>query len=436
MSNRPPFRQRLTLLIVLAGIVVLFFTWVAIDTARVLGALRQQTTAMQVESLELDEYLESWALRANSLLLDPETPPPAEKFEGEARILRNWLLRKEHLFAAPDERELLIRIRANIDAYHVAALALIAGGEHPGKRRFDVQQSSTVLLSSAIELGELHAKRQGALLTASERLLRRLEFAGLSAFFVFCAAVALLIRRAYVLYVEPLRLQVIEARDQAARHEKLASLGVLAAGVAHEIRNPLTAVKARLFTLGRRLPEDSPARGDAKLIGAEIDRLEKIVQDFLTFARPRDLELTRLPLRSLLEELAALLTEPLADEDKTLVLGEMVEAEVEVDADQMKQVLINLIRNAGEAVAPHTGQIVLRTLREGDRVVIEIADNGGGIPGDVQGRLFDPFFSTKSAGTGLGLSIALRIVEQHGGKLRYQTGPNSGTTFGIVLPVV
>jgi signal transduction histidine kinase len=442
------FRERLTLLIALVAAIVLALVWISLDAARLLVTLRRQTSAAQIESLKLADHLEKWTLRANQLLLY-ETITVAqrpERFRRHADELREWLMKKEPLFAAKDERALLVRIRASFAEYIKAADVLLdtatseSNGSRaaaaPGTPRFELEHASTELLARAIELGQLHARRQAVLVNASEASLRRLEFYGLLGLVALCGSVVALMWRAYRIHVAPLRLQVIEAREFAHRQEKLASLGVLAAGVAHEIRNPLTAVKARLFTLGRRLPAESAALTDTRLIDAEITRLEKIVQDFLTFARPRDLNCARLSVRGLLSEVRDLLAEPLAADCKSLTLEEGPDAEVSADHDLLKQVLINLVRNASEAVPPDTGAIVLRTARVADTVVIEIVDNGTGIPLEVQERLFDPFFTTKSAGTGLGLSIALRIVEQHGGKLRYQTTPNRGTTFGIVLPVV
>jgi len=118
-----------------------------------------------------------------------------------------------------------------------------------------------------------------------------------------------------------------------------------------------------------------------------------------------------------------------------------VHAQVKIDSQQIKQVLINLVQNAADSIG-HDGAITLRARLDARRlgekqqevVIFEVADTGKGIPPDVEKRLFDPFFTTKESGTGLGLSIAARIVEKHGGALQYQTQVNRGTTFGIVLP--
>ena len=249
---------------------------------------------------------------------------------------------------------------------------------------------------------------------------------------------------AVVVYREmimPLRMKLVESHAIIQRQEKLASLGVLAAGVAHEIRNPLTAIKARLFTQQKSLQPGSPPYQDTQVIGKEIDRLERIVKDVLQFARPPEPDLVPLPadlpLREAVELMAPQL-EKCAIQVKLECAGEMM---VRADPQQLKQVLINLIQNAADSIG-HNGAIALRARASTERlagqsqpaVVLEVEDSGKGISPDVQKRLFDPFFSTKEGGTGLGLAVAARIVQKHGGALQFRTRLNHGTTFGIVLP--
>ncbi len=225
------------------------------------------------------------------------------------------------------------------------------------------------------------------------------------------------------------------------RQEKLASLGMLAAGVAHEIRNPLTAIKAWLFIQQKHLPIGSQERGESDIIANEVNRLERIVKDVLLLARPSEPELVVVPAERPLQQVQTLLGPQLEKSNIKLLLENGSEANVRIDPQQIQQVLINLIQNAAESIGSN-GTVVLRTRagtrrladRAGDVVVLEVADTGKGISPQVEKRLFDPFFTTKDAGTGLGLSIAARIVEKHGGALQYQTQMNRGTTFGILLP--
>jgi signal transduction histidine kinase len=243
--------------------------------------------------------------------------------------------------------------------------------------------------------------------------------------------------------IAPLRVKLVESHALLERQEKLASLGMLAAGVAHEIRNPLTAIKARLFTQQKVLRPGTPEQIDAEVIAHEINRLERIVKDVLLFARPSEPEFVIVPAGEPLRQIEALFAKQFQDANIRLTVEECVEASIRVDLPQLKQVLINLVQNAADSIGQN-GSITLRARAENVRhstglkaaVVLEVADTGKGISPEVEKRLFDPFFTTKDAGTGLGLPIAARIVEKQGGTLRYQTQVGHGTTFGIVLPRV
>jgi signal transduction histidine kinase len=252
-------------------------------------------------------------------------------------------------------------------------------------------------------------------------------------------ALAILLYRGMI---APLRLGLTQSKTIIARQEKLASLGVLASGVAHEIRNPLTAIKFRLFSLKKAVPVLNGSE-DARLIGDEINRLESIVRNFLRFARPSEPDLSATRADRIVKDVHDLMNGQL--ERAGIDLKFQVESRLWVHADgqQMKQVLINLIQNAAEAIG-RNGSILVEVRtgtaelegREKTAVLISVADTGRGIAPGVESRLFDPFFTTKEGGTGLGLAIAARIVEKHGGALRYETELNRGTTFEIVLPLV
>jgi signal transduction histidine kinase len=241
------------------------------------------------------------------------------------------------------------------------------------------------------------------------------------------------------------RQRVEEAKIQAERllerQEKLAVLGTLTAGIAHEIRNPLTSLKARLYTLDKHLHAAPAARRDTDIINAEISRLERIVQDALSFARPADPKLETIAADTLLREVQGLMSTSLEGRGVPLVVEPNPELRVRADSGHLKQVLINLVRNAADAIEG-VGAVTLRARaartslggREAEVVILEVSDTGKGIPPEVQKRLFDPFFSTKETGTGLGLPIAARLVEKHGGRIEFQTQLGRGTTFGVVLP--
>jgi signal transduction histidine kinase len=217
---------------------------------------------------------------------------------------------------------------------------------------------------------------------------------------------------------------------------------VLAAGVAHEVRNPLTSIKVRLFTQQRLLKKGTEAFEDNVFITEEITRLEEIVRGFLAFARPTDPEFKVLRATQPLRELQVLFRPVLSTQDIHLKDEFLADPQINVDPQQLRQVLINLIQNAGEAVQAN-GTVTLRTTtlvpRRGERgeplAVLEVEDTGPGVPPEVQPRIFDPFFTTKAGGTGLGLSMAARIMEKHHGRLEFQTTPGQGTVFRLLLPI-
>ena len=250
-----------------------------------------------------------------------------------------------------------------------------------------------------------------------------------------------LLAGALILAYAPLRSRLREGEVMLERQEKLASLGTLATGIAHEIRNPLAAIKLRLFSLKKALPAPLASHEDLVVIKHQIDRLDEMVKDFLQFARPSDPTLMPISARELLQSVHALLQPQLKKR------GVLLEAEtadglmLNGDKEQLEQVLVNLVQNAADSVE-RDGTVTLRA-RQGvskvnrqstPLVILEVSDTGRGIPPEVQERIFDPFFSTKDSGTGLGLPIAARIIEKHGGFIQYQSQLNRGTTFSIVLP--
>ena len=231
--------------------------------------------------------------------------------------------------------------------------------------------------------------------------------------------------------------------EKMRERDRLAALGEMAAGLAHEIRNPLGAIKGAAQCLDpQRLPgEDGEF---LEVIVEEVNRLNGVVSAFLDYARPLKQNFGPTDLNEVVTRTIRLIQNEIPPNiELKLELREEL-ARVEADAEQLKQVLINLVQNALEAIGKASGQIAIRTLRPErfgefrgtEAVELQVADTGGGIPGDQQLNIFVPFFTTKEKGTGLGLAICQRIVKNHGGSISVQSRVGEGSNFIIRLPAL
>jgi signal transduction histidine kinase len=273
------------------------------------------------------------------------------------------------------------------------------------------------------------------------RSLQFLFYGLVVALVVQCGLLSIAFYRRVV--VAPLHQELVETHTAVQHQRKLDHFARLATGLAHEIRNPLTAISVRLFTLQKSLAAGTSEHSDATLIRNEIDRLEQIVKNFLKLARPNDSKLGLMRPQPLLSEVRDLLGPQLQRQEISLKCEETVEDPFQGDPTQLKQVLINLVQNAAESIG-RDGSVTLRA-RAGEAkfknkntpaIILEVEDNGSGIEPEVQERLFDPFFSTKENGTGLGLPISAKIIDQHHGRLDFESQPGRGTIFRVMLPAV
>src|ERR1051325_3603083 len=406
-------------------------------------ALRGNLSTTPIESFRSADQFRATIEKLDYLLLRYEARHDESAwtdFEPTSKKLDRWIDAQKPALTTLQEQQILDRINLIYDSYQEAAQQLHqliqqGGSSADSLNQFEkVETESKQLLDLAFQLAAAHQQSLQLFVSQFERSLvwlRRLIFGALVGLLVLGMWLAMIVYRDMI---RPLRRQLVESHAIIERQEKLASLGVLAAGVAHEIRNPLTAIKARLFTQQKLLKAPSPELEDAVVIGKEINRLEKIVRDVLQFARPADPELIAVPAMTLLQDARDLLAPQLERRGIKLEVGPVAYAEVISDRNKMKQGLINLTQNAAESI-DETGSVTLSARNGTWRldgvqkpvVILEVADTGKGIPAEVQKRLFDPFFSTKETGTGLGLAIAARIVGKHGGALEFQTQPNRGT---------
>jgi signal transduction histidine kinase len=222
--------------------------------------------------------------------------------------------------------------------------------------------------------------------------------------------------------------------QQLITADRLASVGMMAASVAHEINNPLTTIKVLIHSLRGHLSDEDTRRNDLGIVLAEIDKIKAIVLRFLQFARPREPEFASVDLSDTLTRIVALIG-PQA-QSKGLALTESYEENtgpVWVDAGQIGQVFLNILLNAVDATPPRGGIRVSMVPGDDDTIAVKIWNSGPGLPPELEERIFEPFFSTKPTGTGLGLSIARTIVSKHRGTIRAKGHEDGGTTFYIIL---
>ncbi|MBI4486430.1 MAG: sensor histidine kinase [Acidobacteria bacterium] len=225
-----------------------------------------------------------------------------------------------------------------------------------------------------------------------------------------------------------------ESQEHLRRADRLSALGEIAAGLAHEIQNPLAGVKGALEIVSSRVPKGSPEAEFADIGGKELARLETLVREFLTYARPHEPALRTTDAYELVERVAALLRPEADKKEVTLVLDRADGAPpLALDPEQMTQVIFNIVLNAIQASPPGRPVHVRESIEPGWST-IEVLDEGPGIAPEHMSRIFDPFFTTKSRGTGLGLAISHRIVTAHGGTISAVPRSPSGTILRVRLP--
>jgi signal transduction histidine kinase len=246
--------------------------------------------------------------------------------------------------------------------------------------------------------------------------------------------------------IEKARLyeRIVDVEEQLRQNEKLSALGLLAAEVAHEIRNPLTVMKLLYHSLNLKFPDGDPRMKDARLIEAKIEHLNKIVERILAFARTTEPQLVPVNLNELIDELGLLVRHKLANQNIKLVRELAPDLPMVMgDAPQLEQAFLNLILNAAEAM-PEGGTLVIkshairlpRASETFTHVSVEFKDTGKGMSEELQKRAFTAMLSTtKAKGTGIGLAIVGRIIETHRGTIRIKSRLKHGTGIAITLPV-
>jgi two-component system, NtrC family, sensor kinase len=237
--------------------------------------------------------------------------------------------------------------------------------------------------------------------------------------------------------VEERSREIMRMEEQLRRSEKLASLGTLAAGVAHEINNPLTGILLYASILNGDKRLDPALLPDVERVISETERCANIVKDLLDFSRESLPKKEVITIEAILDEIVTFFHKQ--PDFSTIVIRKNYDTDLPqilVDPGQIRQVFVNLVINAGHAM-PHGGELDISTYRsaDGKYICAALKDTGEGISEENRARIFDPFFTTKAEGTGLGLSISYGIIENNGGKIEVKSRVGEGTTFIVMLPV-
>ncbi|MEP6535522.1 MAG: ATP-binding protein [Bryobacteraceae bacterium] len=234
--------------------------------------------------------------------------------------------------------------------------------------------------------------------------------------------------------LEKVNLELQQNLERLKRAERMYAVAQLSASLAHEIRNPLAGISGAAGILKRGQATAENFQECLGIIDKESQRLNKLLTNFLDFARPRAPRFQSTELTAVIDSVIALATRsPEAGSIRFVRDIDGILPEVQCDSEQLKQVLLNLVKNAVQAT--RDGAVRLHAYCRAGNAFITVSDNGGGVPAEQEHRIFDPFFTTKENGTGLGLAIASKIVEQHGGVLSAENHPGRGLTMLVQLPL-
>ena len=486
--------NRISVSVVGVVLLALFSSAAALLSTWHVGSLLEQTINENLPSVRAAEELEIAVLEQRgfvlSYLLDNGNPQWLEKLKQRERNFGSWLLKAQKTAQTAEEEKILAALQdvyAQYDSTRNRVVQLFDQGDVTQATKLLVEDvafhydRAYELCESFIKANERYVDKAAA---DARHQIRWVSFAvgvsvvltillGASLLWLFFQGVVLPLRvlasdtrgfseggpegreplpvdelRAVGVYLRNLMTDVVDAQTTLERSrrelknaEKLASVGKLAASVAHEIRTPLTAIKMWLFSIEKEAGGSESLGRKFKIVSDEMRRLENIVRNFLEFSRTPELNLVAHSVSSVLDTVLELV-EPRVVNRGIQLVREDAQAlpSVLADQEQLRQVLLNLLNNAMEATGDG-GQIRVitnqETLVSGKRmVVVRVSDTGPGIPDETARRIFEPFFSTKEDGTGLGLCIAARIMARHDGRLVLESSSPQGSTFAVQIPTV
>jgi signal transduction histidine kinase len=443
---------KLTALGLAVGLMGALIVVITLSSQQQASELRARLSDVDSESSGISGQFRDSLRELNSALLHygVENNPAIWRASLNASLdLDAWIYKQKGALHTPAETGLLQQIETAYNDYlqaiwdfHTRVRSL--GGRSASLADFaPVRERSQRLFDLGQTLAATHREAQYALLKHANRSLERLHSSVLilvGLLFAFGTAMAVGV---YQHLIAPLHVKLVKTQAFAEEREKLASLGLLATGIAHEVRNPLRSIKIGMFFQKNKFPPGTTERADAEVVEQEILRLERILDGFLMSTLPAAPELAPLQLNAFLRELSHFFTPQLAVTNIRLVTEILAPMQVRADAAQLKQVIVNLIQNAVHNIGCN-GQITLRARpdrkllsgSETEVAILEVADTDDEVLPEAETSTLKPFFPAQNDGAGMGLSIASQIVQNHGGELFYQTRLDRSTVFGIVLPQI
>lgn len=448
----------LTVTVFLAGLVSVYLgyrLYQVVSQVNVLPVWPEQLAAPRAEYLEIAHRIRPELDELNATLRRGDL----QHFQAESQQFKAWLDKKSATTSRAkltilqpvnltiDVGSLLAEVQRAYDRYLADAKTVL--GRNPDSPPHDDGQWPVGLNQSTRELLALAGEADNKVFAIDTCLSVSRDWRPWSRSFLRTSVLAMISFGVWLAMVVSrrvvwsLRRKLVEAQAMLAQQEKFARFGEFTATLAHNARHPIATISACAFSLKKALDKESPKYEDVLTIERETQRLDRLVKNVIGLSRPDDMaSLVAMSAGTALREVRELMVSELASHGVELRLGRVAEGQFRADPQQLQEVLVNLVRNAAESIRDK-GVVQLHARREParlrgrptDAMVIEVEDNGAGIPADVEQHLFDPFFSTKEHGLGLGLPLAKRIVDRLGGELQFRTRVNEGTIFTIVLPI-
>ena len=432
------FSHRIIGAFLIIAVLLIFVGYFAFVTTNNLQKVSRAIMKENVSSLKAAEELEIALLNQKGLVASyfmDSNPSWLKILEDKKKDFDEWLKKAQDSALTDNEKRILqdiVSLYRTYDKQRNKAIRLYQGG--------NPSEAKNILLNDVRKNIDYVYQKCEDLILANEGLIAQAEASSQGNVFrmtalIWATIIITLLLGSFMGFFIARKINM-----QLVRSAKMVSLGQLSANIAHEIRNPLTSIKMRLYSLEEELKNNSSTKDDMDVITEEINRMEKTVKNFLDFARPPEPNLEKCDIIQVLEGTVSLISLKAKSQNIQIKKEfDVASCELKADKEQMRQVFLNIMLNSIEAM-PKGGVLEILTQKNQDRnsvniLEIQIKDTGPGISNEVKNKLFEPFFTTKAEGTGLGLFIASRIIQMHKGKLEIKSQLEKGAILTLKLPI-